>query len=133
ILGSLGLNRNLTRSGVIRQSQGNDHNISLSGEAQVIYPLFRGGASKNSVPRAKTRIEAGRATLTAVEGDVFTQAVAAYMDVIRDRAVGELKVKNVRVFETHLQATRDRFEIGDLTRTDVAQSEARLQLGRSRL
>src|SRR4029078_543757 len=78
-------------------------------------------------------VEAGRATLRAVEGDVFTQAVAAYMDVIRDRAVVELNGNNVRVLETNLQATRDRFEIGDLTRTDVAQSEARLQLGRSRL
>ena len=133
ILGSLGLNRNLTRSGVILQSQGNDHNISLSGEAQVSYPLFSGGAVKNSVRAAKTRVEAGRATLTAVEGDVFTQAVAAYMDVIRDRAIVELNQNNVRVLETNLQATQDRFQIGDLTRTDVAQSEARLQLGRSQL
>jgi outer membrane protein len=133
ILGSLGLNRNLTRSGVIRQSQGNDHNISLSGEAQVSYPLFSGGAVKNSVRAAKTRVEAGRATLTAVEGDVFTQAVAAYMDVIRDRAIVELNQNNVKVLETNLQATQDRFQIGDLTRTDVAQSEARLQLGRSQL
>ena len=133
ILGSLGLNRNLTRSGVIRQSQGNDHNISLSGEAQVSYPFFSGGAVKNSVRAAKTRVEAGRATLTAVEGDVFTQAVAAYMDVIRDRAIVELNQNNVKVLETNLQATQDRFQIGDLTRTDVAQSEARLQLGRSQL
>jgi len=133
ILGSLGLNRNLTRSGVIRQSQGNDHNISLSGEAQVSYPFYSGGAVKNSVRAAKTRVEAGRATLTAVEGDVFTQAVAAYMDVIRDRAIVELNQNNVKVLETNLQATQDRFQIGDLTRTDVAQSEARLQLGRSQL
>jgi outer membrane protein len=47
--------------------------------------------------------------------------------------VVELNQNNVRVLETNLQATRDRFEIGDLTRTDVAQSEARLQLGRSQL
>ncbi len=97
------------------------------------YPLFNGGRVKNNVKAAKTRVEAGRATLRAVEGDVFTQAVAAYMDVIRDRAVVELNANNVRVLDTNLQATRDRFEIGDLTRTDVAQSEARLQLGRSRL
>jgi outer membrane protein len=53
------------------------------------------------------------------------------MDVIRDRAIVELNQNNVRVLTTNLEATRDRFEIGDLTRTDVAQSEARLQLGRS--
>jgi outer membrane protein len=51
--------------------------------------------------------------------------------VIRDRAIVELNLNNVRVLTTNLEATRDRFEIGDLTRTDVAQSEARLQLGRS--
>ena len=55
------------------------------------------------------------------------------MDVIRDRAMVELNENNVKVLETNLEATRDRFQIGDLTRTDVAQSEARLQLGRSQL
>ena len=55
------------------------------------------------------------------------------MDVIRDRAIVELNQNNVKVLETNLQATQDRFQIGDLTRTDVAQSEARLQLGRSQL
>ena len=96
-------------------------------------PFVQWRRVKNSVRAAKTRVEAGRATLAAVEGDVFTQAVSAYMDVIRDRAVVELNENNVRVLETNLEATRDRFQIGDLTRTDVAQSEARLQLGRSQL
>jgi outer membrane protein len=71
--------------------------------------------------------------LRAVEGDVFTDAVSAYMDVIRDRAIVELNANNVKVLTTNLEATSDRFKIGDLTRTDVAQSEARLQLGRSQL
>jgi outer membrane protein len=95
--------------------------------------LFNGGSVRNNVRAAQTRVEAGRATLRAVEGDVFTEAVAAYMDVIRDRAIVELNANNVRVLTTNLEATSDRFEIGDLTRTDVAQSEARLQLGRSLL
>src|SRR4030095_1591632 len=54
-------------------------------------------------------------------------------DVMRDRATVELNQNNVRVLQTNLEATRDRFEIGDVTRTDVAQSEARLSLARSRL
>jgi outer membrane protein len=78
-------------------------------------------------------VQAGRATLRAVEGDVFTLAVSSYMDVIRDRSIVELNANNVKVLETNLEATRDRFQIGDLTRTDVAQSEARLQLGRAQL
>jgi outer membrane protein len=133
VTGSVGLNRNLTRSGIIAQTQGNDHNLSLSGGVDLSYPLFNGGAVRNNVRAAQTRVEAGRATLRAVEGDVFTQAVIAYMDVIRDRAIVELNANNVKVLTTNLEATRDRFQIGDLTRTDVAQSEARLQLGRSQL
>ena len=123
----------VARSGVIAQTQGNSHNISLSGGIDITYPLFNGGAVRNNVRAAETRVEAGRATLRAVEGDVFTQAVAAYMDVIRDRAIVELNQNNVKVLDTNLQATQDRFQIGDLTRTDVAQSEARLSLGRSQL
>ncbi len=133
VTGTVGLNRNLTRSGIIAQTQGDDRNISLSAGADLNVPLFQGGRVKNSVRAAETRVEAGRATLRAVEGDVFTQATGAYMDVIRDRAIVELNRNNVKVLETNLEATRDRFEIGDLTRTDVAQSEARLQLGRSQL
>ena len=131
--GTVGLNKNLTRSGVILEQRGDDHNLSVSGGVDVSMPLFSGGRVKNSVRGAKTRVEAGRATLRAVEGDVFTEAVGAYMDVIRDRAVVELNQNNVRVLTTNLEATRDRFQIGDLTRTDVAQSEARLQQGRARL
>jgi outer membrane protein len=133
VTGVVGVNRNLTRSGVIAETQGNDHNISLSGGVDLSMPLFSGGRVKNSVQAAKTRVEAGRAALRGVEGDVFTDAVAAYMDVIRDRAIVELNENNVKVLQTNLEATRDRFEIGDVTRTDVAQSEARLELGRANL
>src|SRR5438874_1815023 len=127
---TVGLNRNLAQSGVLNTG-GKGPTLSVGGDLSV--PVFTGGRVRNSVQAAKTRVEAGRATLRAVEGDVFTQAVAAYMNVIRDRAVVELNQNNVKVLETNLEATRDRFQIGDLTRTDVAQSEARLQLGRSQL
>jgi outer membrane protein len=127
---NVGLNRNITQTGVLSTG---GKGPSLTGGLTVSYPLFNGGSVRNSVRAAQTRVEAGRATLRAVEGDVFTQAVGAYMDVIRDRAIVELNQNNVRVLETNLEATRDRFQIGDLTRTDVAQSEARLQLGRSEL
>src|SRR3954454_20902791 len=130
ISGTAGINRDLSRSGILETG---GHGATLSAGVDVSYPLFSGGAVKNSVRAAKTRVDAGRATLSAVEGDVFTQAVAAYMDVIRDRAIVELNANNVKVLGTNLEATQDRFQIGDLTRTDVAQSEARLQLGRSQL
>jgi outer membrane protein len=131
ISGTVGLNRDLTRRGIL--DTGGSMGPTLSAGVDLSYPLFNGGAVKNSVRAAETRVEAGRATLRAVEGDVFTQAVSTYMDVIRDRAIVELNANNVKVLETNLEATRDRFQIGDLTRTDVAQSEARLQLGRAQL
>ena len=130
VTAQVGLNRNLARSGVLDTG---GHGPTLSAGADLSLPLFNGGAVRNSVQAAKTRVEAGRATLVAVEGDVFTQAVSAYMNVIRDRSIVELNQNNVKVLQTNLEATRDRFQIGDLTRTDVAQSEARLQLGRSQL
>src|SRR4029078_5575643 len=131
VSGTVGLNRDLSRSGILSQTSG--HARIVSGGVYLSYPLFNGGSVKNSVRAAETRVEAGRATLRAVEGDVFTQATTAYMDVIRDRAIVELNENNVKGLETNLEATRDRFQIGDLTRTDVAQSESRLQLGRSQL
>ena len=105
----------------------------LNAGATISVPVFSGGRVRNGVRAADTRVEAGRADLRATEGDIFTEAVAAYMDVIRDRSIVQLNENQVRVLDTNLQATRDRFEVGDLTRTDVAQSEARLALARSNL
>jgi outer membrane protein len=104
---------------------------ALTGSVQLAYPLFQGGRVKNGVRAADARVDAGRADLRATEGDVFTDAVSAYMDVIRDTSIVELNANQVKVLETNLQASKDRFQVGDLTRTDVAQSEARLSLARS--
>lgn len=129
---SAGLNQDLVTvntAGIGRGRNGRDFNAG----ADVSMPLYAGGTIRNSIRAADVRVEAGRADLRATEGDVFTEAVAAYMDVIRDRSIVELNRNQVRVLETNLQATRDRFEVGDLTRTDVAQSDARLSLARSSL
>ena len=131
IIGNTGVTRDLTRSG--RFDSGTGKGPFLNSSVDLAMPVFQGGTVRNDIKASKKRVDAGRATLRAVEGDVFTEAVAAYMDVIRDRAIVELNANNVKVLGTNLEATRDRFEIGDLTRTDVAQSEARLQLGRSQL
>ena len=100
----------------------------LSVNGQLSVPIYQGGAVKNAVKAAKYRVEAGQADLRATEASIFSQTVGAYMDVIRDHAIVQLNQKNVSVLRTNLQATSDRFEIGDLTRTDVAQSQARLAL-----
>ena len=96
-------------------------------------PLFQGGAVKNAVKAAETRVESGRATLRGTEAMTFTSVVAAFMNVIRDEAIVSLNQQNVHVLDVNLSASRDRFQVGDLTRTDVAQSEARLALARSQL
>lgn len=96
-------------------------------------PIYSGGAVKNSVQAAETRVEAGQADLRGTESGLFSQVVASYMDVILGEAVVGLNRNNVEVLRVNVEATRDRFEIGDLTRTDVAQSEARLALARTDL
>ena len=93
--------------------------------------MFSGGAVRNGVRGAQARVDAGRADLRATESDVFTETVAAYMDVLRGQAVVELQANQVDVLTVNVEATSDRFEIGDLTRTDVAQSQARLALAQS--
>jgi outer membrane protein len=106
---------------------------SITVGPTVSVPLYSGGAVKNSVRAAEVRDLAGRADLRGVESDVFSQTVTAYMDVILAQEVVRLNQSNVKQLAVNLQATRDRFEIGDLTRTDVAQSDSRLALARGQL
>lgn len=105
----------------------------FSGGARVTVPLYLGGGVRNAVKGAKARVEAGQANLRGTEADLFSAVVSAYMDVIRDESIVSLNQTQVRVLSVNLEATRDRFEVGDLTRTDVAQSEARLSLAQAQL
>lgn len=105
--------------------------VSVNG--QISAPIYAGGGIRNAVRAAENRVEAGLANLRGSESAIFSAVVAAYMDVIRDEAIVELNRAQVGVLSVNLEATRDRFEIGDLTRTDVAQSEARLALQTSNL
>lgn len=128
LAGTAGVNQSFNGIGTL-----DEDGRSLTLQADLSVPLFAGGAISGSVRGAKERVEAGRADLRGTEGRVFTDAVAAYMDVMLARSVVGLNRNQVDVLSTNLEATRDRFEIGDLTRTDVAQSEARLALARSAL
>jgi len=106
---------------------------SLSAGVDLGVPIYSGGAVKNSIRAAEQRVEAGRADLRGTESAIFSQVVAAYMDVLRGEALVGLSANQVQVLEVNLRATSDRFEIGDLTRTDVAQSQSRLALARGDL
>lgn len=105
----------------------------LDATIGVTVPLYQGGRVRNGVLAAETRVQAGQANLRGAEANTFTDVVSAYNNVIRDEAIVGLNTQNVRVLDTNLRASRDRFEVGDLTRTDVAQSEARLALARAQL
>jgi outer membrane protein len=112
-----------------RGSVGRDFTAS----ADVEQVLFAGGRIRNAVSAADTRVIAGRADLRAVEGEVLSEAVEVYADLVRDRAIRDLTLDQVRVLEANLRSTRSRLNVGDLTRTDVSQSEARLALAQSSL
>ena len=95
--------------------------------------LYRGGRTRTATSAAENRIYAARARLRAVEDNVLLAVVTAYADVIRYAATVELNANQVKVLQRELQSNRDRFEVGDLTRTDVAQAEARLANAQSNL
>lgn len=91
----------------------------------VAQPIFRGFRTMNAVEAAKAGVESGRESLRSVEQSVLLEAVTAYVDVLRDQAIVRLRQNNVKVLSEQLQATRDRFEVGEVTKTDVAQARAR--------
>lgn len=93
----------------------------------VTQPIFNGFETVYSTSAAEKRVLSGREDLRRSEQEVLFQSVRAYMQVVRDQAVLELNRNNEQVIATQLQATRDRFDAGEVTRTDVAQAESRLQ------
>lgn len=92
----------------------------------VNQPIFNGGGSVARYKGSELQVEAGRAQLDAVTQQVLLRAISAYMDVLRDKAILDLSRHNVEVLEGQKRATGERFQVGEVTRTDVAQSEARL-------
>ena len=110
----------------------NDTN-PLTGAVTLKQNLFAGGRTLSSTPLAEHTVDAGRNSLTLTEQETLLSAVVAYMDVIKNQSVVELTRNNVDVLKRQLEATNDRFRVGELTRTDVAQSEARLSGSRTSL
>lgn len=91
----------------------------------VVQPLFRGFRTVNAVNGAEATVRAGRETLRLAEQGVLLEAVTAFGDVVRDLAIVRLRENNVTVLTRDLKSTQDRFNVGEVTRTDVAQSQAR--------
>lgn len=95
--------------------------------------LFDSGATRFAVDAAKETVLATREALRQVEQDVLLTAVAAFMEVIRATEFVQLSQNNVRLITRELRAAQDRFDVGEVTRTDVAIAEARLAAARAGL
>lgn len=109
-----------------------DVNRQTAGvNATVTQPLYSGGRTQASTKRAENQVLAQRARLLATEQQVLSDVVQAYVAVMRDQETLRLNVNNVQVLQRQLDATNERFRVGEITRTDVAQAESRLAGARS--
>ncbi|MBW6399793.1 TolC family outer membrane protein [Roseomonas sp. HJA6] len=101
--------------------------------ATVTQPLYRGGRTTAGTRRAENQVYGQRARLLATEQTVLLDGVRAYVSVVQNREEVRLNENNVQVLLRQLQATNERFRVGEITRTDVAQAEARLAAARFQL
>jgi outer membrane protein len=99
----------------------------------VTQTLFNGQVTANRTRAAESQVSGSREALRVLEETVLLAAATIYMDELRDAAIVEVQKSNVRVLDQTLKQTRDRFNVGEVTRTDVAQSEAQLAAGKTQL
>jgi outer membrane protein len=93
---------------------------------QVAQPVYSGGRTVAQTSQSINTVQSTRAQTLAVETTVFQSVAQAYLDVVRDQALVQVNRNNVAVLRKQLEATQDRFRVGEVTRTDVAQAEASL-------
>jgi outer membrane protein len=127
-----GVSRQYTRTIQAYLTSPNPRDIA-TGQATLTQPLYTGGRTAANVNRAKNQVMAERATLLQQEQTSFGDAVNAYVGVIQAQQLVQLNQNNVQVLDRQLQATNDRFRVGEITRTDVAQAEAALAGAKAQL
>lgn len=123
--GEIGLNRSrvqLPGPGV-RNSVSRPATIAVS----VTQPIFLGFRVVNGVKQAEAAVLAQRESLRNTEQTVFFSVVDAYMSVIRDGSFLSLRESEIAFLREQVRAANDRLQVGEGTRTDVAQADARLQ------
>src|SRR5712671_2779516 len=108
-------------------------NPPRSAGLSVTQTLYNGQQTANRTRAAESQVSGSREGLRVLEQTVLLSAATIYMDYLRDSAIVEVQKSNVRVLEQTLKQTRDRFNVGEVTRTDVAQSEAQLAAGKTQL
>jgi len=127
---------NTTQGGApnaIVRSEFHGLNPPRSAGLTVTQTLFNGQQTANKTRAAESQVSGAREALRVLEQTVLLSAATIYMDYLRDSAIVEVQRSNVRVLEQTLKQTRDRFNVGEVTRTDVAQSEAQLAAGKTQL
>lgn len=112
---------------------GSDESNSSSATIQLSQPLYTGGRVAHGIDAAMAGVERGRENLRNVEQQIMLSVIQAYADVIRDTEVLRIRETNLGVLRRQLEEANARFEVGEITRTDVAQSEARLAASESDL
>lgn len=120
--------QNITRNRTTRTTY-----LPSTASLTVTQTLFNGFQTDNLTRRAESNVYSQREALRFTELTVLYNAVQAYMNVLSNTATLELNRNNVEVLEEQLRQTRDRFNVGEVTRTDVAQAEARLAGARSQV
>jgi outer membrane protein len=118
------------RNNVVRTDV-NGANAPRSVGATITQTLYNGQITANRTRAAESQVSGAREGLRVLEQTVLLAAATIYMDYLRDAAIVEVQRSNVRVLEQTLKQTKDRFNVGEVTRTDVAQSEAQLAAGRT--
>lgn len=108
-----------------------NYNNSKSRSLDVEQPIFSGGSSIAGFYTAKDKVKAARAELSALEQQVLYDAVVAYTGVVESQAVLELSQKNTDVLKHQMEVTQARFDVGELTQTDVAQAASRLAIAQA--
>jgi outer membrane protein len=106
-------------------------NAPRSAGLTVSQTLFNGQQTANRTRAAESQVSGSREALRVLEQTVLLSAATIYMDYLRDSAIVEVQRSNTRVLEQTLKQTRDRFNVGEVTRTDVAQAEAQLAAGKT--
>jgi outer membrane protein len=105
--------------------------LIATAQATVTQPIYTGGKVHANINRSKNQVLAERANLIAQEQTSFNNAVTAYVGVIQAKELLDLQINNEQVLAKQLEATNDRFRVGEITRTDVAQAEAALEGARA--
>jgi len=119
-----------TAAGLVRTDiHGTDPPRSVA--LTVNQTLYNGQVTANTTRAAESQVSGAREALRVLEQTVLFNAATIYMDYLRDAAIVEVQRSNTRVLEQTLKQTRDRFNVGEVTRTDVAQSEAQLAAGKT--